>query len=231
MAFKRRRLSLVYLALMATVIGCATLIRFPDAEETVRFVPYNPRSDLKFSHDIHQDDCFACHPGLSEDVEEMEEVKDPSSLKIPAKDRCFECHARGEKCSFCHESRRVKVMPPNHGSGFMRNHRDEALAAAARCDWCHGQGAERCDGCHRRLMPLDHTPRWANTLHGRASVNDRKRCWVCHQSVSCARCHSQRPETHTASFVQGAHGTIARRKLRSCYVCHTYGSTCARCHN
>ena len=232
MSFACRRLSLVSAGLLLTALGCATILRFPDPSETVRYVPHNPRNDLKFDHEIHDGlDCVSCHSGLGEDVEAVEDVTDKTGLMSPAKQKCFECHSRGLECAFCHQDRRADVKPPTHTAGFVRDHGRAAEDPSARCDWCHGRGVESCQDCHLRMTPVNHGPRWANSQHGRHAVHDRKQCFVCHQSVSCARCHSQPPEYHTAAFVAGGHRTLAQRNRRACIVCHDFQRTCAKCHN
>lgn len=237
MSFKRLRFSLIALGVLATVIGCASLFRLVDPDEETRFLPYKAGSDLKFDHETHALDCEECHEGLPEDVEDPEEVEDYNDLMVTGKSKCFECHNRGEKCSYCHEQLSHDRKPSSHTVGFLRHHgkagRDRTKE---RCDWCHGVGgqgigAETCSSCHTRMMPLDHGGRWKNSMHGRQANHNRERCFECHQSVSCSRCHSQPPETHTTAFISGAHKTLASRKLRSCYVCHSYQETCAKCHN
>lgn len=237
MSFKRLRFSLIALGVLATVLGCASLLRFPDPDEEMRFLPYKAERDLKFDHETHALDCEECHEGLPEDVEHPDEVEDYTGLMVTSKDKCFECHNRGEKCSYCHEQLDINRKPADHTVGFMRHHGDAGKDRVKnRCDWCHGVGGqgigpETCWSCHTRRAPLDHGGRWKNSMHGREANHDRERCFVCHQSVSCSRCHSQPPETHTTAFISGAHKTLAQRKLRSCTVCHSYQETCARCHN
>ncbi len=230
MATLHWRLSLIFLGLLVALLGCAALIRLPGPEDAPRFIPYNPGSDVIFSHDTHEDDCTVCHPDLDPDIETLEEVKDRSRLKVPSKEACFECHNRGEDCSFCHKTLRSNVRPPSHTQGFKRHHDAKARSNTSRCDWCHGRGSTGCQDCHTRMEPASHGPRWKNSSHGRVAVHNRDRCFVCHRSDECARCHSQPPEYHNANFRQGGHRVLARRKLRSCRVCHDFQRTCSQCH-
>lgn len=224
------RLTLLFTGLLVALIGCAALIRLPGPEVVPRFIPHDPGRDVLFSHDIHEDDCTKCHPGLDPDIDDPEEVKDRSGLKVPSKAACFECHDRGMDCSFCHKTLRPNARPPGHTRGFRRHHGLQARSKTARCDWCHGRGSIGCQDCHTRMEPTSHGPRWKKSSHGRAATHDRDRCFVCHRSDSCARCHSQPPEYHTAMFRQGDHRILARRKLRACYVCHDKQRTCGQCH-
>lgn len=218
--------------LLLTAVGCTAFIDFSDPEEPHPFLPYDAASDVKFPHDMHSDDCASCHPGIDPDAVLVEDVKDKSALMRPTKESCFECHERGQSCTMCHEQMSPDVAPPSHTMGFRRRHEHDATQSHARCDWCHGEpGRDNgCQTCHNTMKPADHGGRWKNSGHGRAAVHDRDRCFVCHRSDQCARCHSQPPETHTELFRIGIHGPIARRKLRSCFACHSFERTCAQCH-
>lgn len=223
----------LFVVLLVAAIGCAGILDFGPADESDPFfVPHNPNSDVIFPHDRHGGECSDCHPGIDPEIVEVSEVKDPGTLLRPAKESCFECHERGQACADCHRRMRPTLRPANHTLGFDRMHGKAAYAPAARCRWCHGnQGADDgCQRCHSQAKPVDHGPRWKNSMHGRAATHNRDRCWVCHRSDQCARCHTQLPETHTEAFRQGYHATIASRKLRSCYVCHSFERTCAQCH-
>lgn len=236
-----RHVCVVFLALLAgglLVVGCAGILEREvdlvgeDAAPPAVFLAYNADSDVKFPHDVHSQDCASCHPGIDPEAVLVEDVKDPSTLMRPAKNSCFDCHERGADCATCHERMEPSLRPPSHDVAFLRRHEKPAAQSTARCDWCHGEpGTDNgCSQCHSTMKPIDHGGSWIDTGHGRSAVHDRDRCWVCHRSDQCSRCHSQPPPTHTELFRVGFHGELARRNLRSCFVCHQFERTCAPCH-
>jgi len=82
------------------------------------------------------------------------------------------------------------------------------------------------------MMPVSHTGRWKDDIHGKFAAIDRESCALCHTSDSCSQCHNQVPPSHAplALFAAGTHEFAARLDERSCFTCHTFQNTCAECH-
>lgn len=216
--------------------------------------------DLKFHHSTHEKDsagkpiaCQTCHEGV-------DQAKSRQDMKIPAMERCAQCHedssrspdrVRMDNCSVCHGNVDVANAPPNHmmtgGSRtagtrpadhtlhFRKHHAEQAAAKDSPCRRCHtelqGTREDMCFQCHQVMRPADHNLMWRND-HGRDAQTDGSRCAQCHAPEVCASCHSIPPRSHTplGVFRNGGHAELARFALSSCMTCHTYEDTCIKCH-
>ena len=113
-----------------------------------------------------------------------------------------------------------------------------ASMPGAPCFVCHLNVApaavrqQQCVGCHEVMMPVTHTARWKDDVHGKYAALDRKDCAVCHLTDFCSRCHNETPRSHLPlpQFKAGGHAKLAMMNLRSCFTCHTFENTCAECH-
>lgn len=171
-------------------------------------------------------DCLDCHTGLKKVVNDT----------VQSLDECRTCHIEAStalKPTF----EAVVEKPLSHSAYFRRNHGREAAADRGVCQSCHsvmaGGDGKDCDRCHEQMKPRDHSVRWREEPHGRASIREPGRCATCHLQDRCADCHSIAPRGHfpRAAFVAGGHGRQARQSLRRCQTCHLPSVDCARCHD
>ncbi|MGA8143228.1 MAG: cytochrome c3 family protein [Candidatus Acidiferrales bacterium] len=242
--------------------GCHRVeeIENPDAatvhRELASFVVSGKYDHIKFSHAQHFKsreayhlDCTTCHYGIAASTS-------LSNLSLPKMADCVNCHDisksvatnyRMNNCAVCHideksglipaiHSRIVK--PESHTEAFRLHHGDEASKAGAPCFVCHmnvapsAVGQQECEGCHEVMMPVSHTARWKDDVHGKYAAMDRRKCAVCHVTDYCSRCHNQTPASHLplALFKAGGHAQQAMLNERSCFTCHTFADTCEECH-
>lgn len=215
--------------------------------------------DLRFAHATHEKDrggaaiaCGTCHEGV-------EDSATREDMKIPAMERCAQCHEDSQKtpntvrmdnCSVCHGAETLGDAPPNHMTGggskggarptdhtlhFRKNHGEQAASKDSSCRRCHTelQGAreDMCFQCHTVMKPRDHSLMW-RADHGREAQTDAQRCAQCHAPETCTACHSIAPRSHTplGEFRQGGHAELARFGLSSCMTCHSFEDTCVKCH-
>ncbi len=180
--------------------------------------------ELHFSHKAHaSEDCSKCHGNIAE------------SAGIPAPhlsmDECMSCHAeRGASrdCSVCHQTISRKWEPPTHELGWEQVHgkifRAKDPALVNRCSLCHDEETS-CRACHALKKPRDHTTFWRIGGHGVAVSIDRSRCFACHRTDFCERCHQNtQPLTHTAGW-----GSPMNRHCTACHYPLTE-SGCITCH-
>lgn len=214
--------------------------------------------DITFSHvahfktkDLFPANCTTCH----NDVVHSTSFTD---LDLPRMNDCVRCHESSQRistqlrmsnCSACHapnvesvfarvsHSRNVKT--DFHNESFRKNHAAEAGAPNANCFACHqnvrvsNSRTDQCSGCHAVMVPISHTLRWKDDIHGEYAAEDRSTCATCHATDYCSRCHNELPRSHQplAIFRGGTHAQLARLDERSCMTCHTYQDTCAECHS
>ena len=212
--------------------------------------------NLKFSHLPHFQvkeknnlDCTSCHYTVPQS-------NSLADLSLPKMIDCVACHDTSRniaaefkmsRCGTCHidqragiapESHTRNVRPAYHDGNFRRNHEAEASAANAKCFVCH-QGVtpslaakDQCTSCHNAMMPVSHTARWKDDLHGKFASIDRQSCATCHTADSCSSCHNIQPRSHAplALFMAGTHARQAMLDERACFTCHTFQNTCSRCH-
>jgi hypothetical protein len=214
-------------------------------------------NQIKFSHSVHFKsrqgyhlDCTTCHY----DVAGSTSLAD---LALPKMADCVECHDvskaiasqyRMANCQVCHTDARsgplpaihsIIVKPVSHTGAFRTQHADEASKPGAACFVCHmnvtptAAGKLECAECHQVMMPVSHTARWKDDVHGKYAALDRSTCAMCHMTDFCSRCHNQLPRSHLplAQFKAGGHATTAMLDERSCFTCHTFVDTCAECHS
>jgi len=165
--------------------------------------------------------------------------------------------AKPEECADCHRGSNV---PPNHGAGFLKEHRLLATKAAANCASCHAQAF--CVDCHKggasapdarqslsrrgEPMPTTHGPGFVGT-HALKAAGDPRACYRCHDSGRyCQDCHqrsltSMNIRRHAPTYLSpgvpdpawvSTHRAEARRSLQSCQGCHPQKSSCSSfaCH-
>jgi hypothetical protein len=108
--------------------------------------------------------------------------------------------AKPEDCRDCHLGSNVA---PNHGAGFLRDHRLLAQKTPNNCADCHEQSF--CLDCHNG---------------GNLSQDPRS---------SLSRRGESMPRTHAADFIS-THPILAREEPRSCYRCHDSAKFCTDCH-
>jgi hypothetical protein len=214
--------------------------------------------DIRFSHIDHfrrknefNIACTTCHYSIPESAGIQE-------LSLPMMIDCVQCHdaARAVQASFrmsncqaCHidnvavnsavpASHNRNIKPETHTELFRRQHADQAAAFGAKCFVCHQNvhasmtPRPQCDNCHEAMMPMNHTARWKDDLHGKYAALDRTQCAVCHTASYCSDCHNELPRSHNplATFKAGGHALPAKLDLRSCFTCHTFSNTCSECH-
>ena len=232
--------------------GAATVHR-----ELASFVVSGKYQQIRFSHADHfrekgsyHFDCTTCHY-------EVASSTSLSSLSLPKMVDCVNCHSvskrieadyRMSNCQVCHvdvpsgavpEFHSGIVKPPSHTESFRLHHADDASKPGAPCFVCHinveptAIGQQQCASCHRVMMPVSHTARWKDDVHGKYAALDRTTCSVCHVVDFCNRCHNQTPRSHLplAQFKAGGHAQLAMLNERSCFTCHTFSNTCGECHS
>jgi len=211
---------------------------------------------IKFSHAVHFKDrqgyhldCTTCHYGITSSTS-------LSDATLPKMVDCVNCHDlskslaanfRMSNCKVCHndeqsgpmpEIHSAIVKPASHTEGFRMHHAEDASKPGAACFVCHmnvapsAVGQQQCLGCHEVMMPVSHTARWKDDVHGKYAALDRTTCSTCHVTEFCSRCHNQTPASHMplAQFKAGGHAQLAMLNERSCFTCHTYADTCGECH-
>jgi hypothetical protein len=237
-------------------------IENPGFTEARRFAGQRQMADgkyvnISFSHVAHfkvkdQFDlkCTTCHY-------EIPKSTSIQNLSLPKMLDCVQCHDaaraiqaefRMSNCKTCHSdnvssqavpmSHTRNVKPDFHTEAFRSEHADQAAAADAKCFVCHQNvkpsltSKVQCDGCHQVMMPVNHTSRWKETLHGKVAALDRTTCSTCHTAAYCSDCHNELPRSHEPLqlFKAGAHAMPAQLDTRSCLTCHTFQNTCAECH-
>jgi len=212
--------------------------------------------DVEFSHashfkfrDEYKLNCTTCHSGIVRST-------NLASLDLPNMVDCVGCHQtskalpatyRMSNCHSCHtdglsgplpDNHRLDVKPAFHTETFRKHHSTEASAPDAKCFVCHtnvspqASAAQQCESCHQVMLPVSHTARWRDDIHGKYASIDRESCATCHQTDFCSRCHNELPRTHIplGQFINGGHAKLAMINKRSCFACHTYQNTCAECH-
>ena len=158
-----------------------------------------------------------------------------ANLDLPKMVDCVNCHDisktlganfRMSNCEVCHvddnpaampELHSSIVKPPSHTEAFRLHHGDEASQPGAPCFVCHmnvapsAVGQQECIGCHEVMMPVSHTARWKDDVHGKYAALDRTTCTVCHVTDYCSRCHNETPRSHMplAQFKAGGHAQLA----------------------
>lgn len=228
----------------------------PVRRELASYVISGRYDQIKFSHAQHFKDreayhldCTTCHYGISASAS-------LSTLNLPKMDDCVSCHQlsksiaadyRMSQCHTCHvdvqsgtmsEVHSGIVKPASHTEGFRLHHADAASQPGAPCFVCHMNVApsavarETCVGCHQVMLPVSHTARWKDDVHGKYAALDRTSCSVCHVTDFCSRCHNETPRSHfpLAQFKAGGHAQLAMLNERSCFTCHTFANTCGECH-
>jgi hypothetical protein len=224
--------------------------------ELASYVVSGKYDQIKFSHAQHFKDreayhldCTTCHYSLAASTS-------LTNLTLPKMADCVSCHDlsksvasgyRMSNCAGCHldaQSGRVPeihssiVKPTSHTEGFRLRHGEEASKPGAPCFVCHmnvapsAVGKQECVGCHQVMMPVSHTARWKDDVHGKYAALDRMSCSVCHVTDYCSRCHNETPRSHfpLAQFKAGGHAQLAMLDERSCFTCHTFADTCQECH-
>ncbi|MGH9512375.1 MAG: cytochrome c3 family protein [Terriglobales bacterium] len=216
---------------------------------------------IKFSHgahfkyrDVYHFDCTTCHYAIVASTS-------LASLALPKMVDCVNCHDQSHEmaksfisprpmanCGGCHldgQSGALRevysdvVKPPSHTEGFRFHHEAAASMPGAPCFVCHSQvepsavGQHQCMSCHQAMLPVSHTARWRDDLHGKYAALDRNTCSECHVTDFCSRCHNETPRSHfpLAQFKAGAHAQLAMLNERSCFTCHTFADTCSECHS
>ncbi|MFZ0522190.1 MAG: cytochrome c3 family protein [Candidatus Acidiferrales bacterium] len=221
------------------------------------FVISGKYPQIQFSHaehfknrDAYHLDCTTCHYGIAESTH-------LANLDLPKMADCVNCHDisktlgtnfRMSNCQVCHvdvksgpmpEIHSTIVKPPSHTEAFRLHHGDQASQPGAPCFVCHmnvapsAVGQQECIGCHEVMMPVSHTARWKDDVHGKFAALDRTNCSVCHVTDFCTRCHNETPRSHMplAQFKAGGHAQLAMLNERSCFTCHTFADTCGECHS
>jgi hypothetical protein len=224
---------------------------------TVPAVVANRYQNIKFNHAVHfkvrdqlQVSCNSCHEGIN--------TSDSlSTMALPKMVDCVECHETSKSlpvqyqmtnCHLCHVdpqsgpvpiSHTRYIKPEFHNESFRQHHTIEASAPGAKCFVCHtnvspqAAATQQCISCHQVMLPVSHTARWRDDVHGKYAAIDRESCALCHQTDYCSRCHNELPRSHVPlpPFVNGGHAQTALVNDRACYTCHTYQNTCAECHS
>jgi hypothetical protein len=187
--------------------------------------PEPVRSDLIFSHALHQEqgaECETCHEGVAES-------KDLRRRHSPTKATCAECHEVKDKqeCGKCHPD-------PKRASKLTR------APSSSRMNFSHASHAKRakdCKVCHATAVV-------ATSLAEVPRPKMRGDCFSCHNHLkeyrraSCKRCHqslNRFPIKYVSSFNhQGnflkEHSRWARASADLCATCHDQGY-CADCHS
>lgn len=170
-----------------------------------------------------------------------EDHKAYRDLKLP---ECAECHVGSG-------------IAPNHGGGWLKEHRILAAGPNRNCFDCHDQGW--CQDCHkgggisanpsdsqwkRDIKPESHRSDWVSIHPIQASSNPQQ-CTRCHEPQFCANCHGRMNVTSltirdhaksggTQAYIAAfpdQHAAEARRNLASCQACHPDGNVCLTCHS
>jgi hypothetical protein len=225
--------------------------------ELASYVVSGKYDRIKFSHAQHFKyresyhlDCTTCHYAVAASTS-------LNDLQLPKMGDCVNCHDvsksvaadyRMSKCQVCHvdmpsgaarEIHSLLVKPASHTEGFRLHHGDEASKPGAPCFVCHTSvepsavGRQQCADCHHVMMPVSHSARWKDDIHGKYAALDRSTCATCHVTDFCSRCHNETPRSHLplAQFKNGGHAQLAVLNERSCFTCHTFADTCSECHS
>jgi predicted CXXCH cytochrome family protein len=231
--------------------GAATIHR-----ELAAYVASGKYDQIKFSHARHFKDrqgyhldCTTCHYGITSSTS-------LSDLTLPKMADCVNCHDlaktiaseyRLANCQTCHldvksgpvpDFHSSIVKPASHTEGFRLHHGEDASKPGAPCFVCHlnvapsAVGQQECVDCHQVMVPVSHTARWKDDVHGKYASLDRTKCSICHVTDYCSRCHNQTPRSHfpLAQFKAGGHAQLAMLNERACFTCHTFSNTCMKCH-
>ena len=159
-----------------------------------------------------------------------------------------------EECAECHIGEGV---PPNHGGGWLKEHRISAASPSRNCLECHGMSW--CQDCHkgggiqaslsrsqwkRDIEPESHRSDWIS-IHPIQAQSNPQRCQRCHEAKFCSDCHgrlnvssltirghaqSGSTQAYITAFPD-QHAAEARRNLASCQSCHPEGNVCLTCHS
>jgi Cytochrome c7 and related cytochrome c len=225
--------------------------------ELAAYIVSGKYAQIKFSHAEHFKDrqgyhldCTTCHYGVVGS-------KSLADLSLPKMADCVSCHDvsksiaaeyRMSNCQVCHTDERSGpvpavlsrvVKPTSHTENFRIHHEEEAVKPGAPCFVCHttvspsAVGKQECVSCHEVMMPVSHTARWKDDVHGKYAALDRSKCSICHVTDFCNRCHNETPRSHMplAEFKAGGHAQLAMLNERSCFTCHTFANTCSECHS
>ena len=163
-------------------------------------VSLEKRSNVKVVRLVDVGVCKKCHsefPGL-----QANSPMKPTDFKAD----CTTCHSgkhapRHEalylshviapsECAGCHGGRVLPWTPAHELDTWVQAHGDEALRVGVpSCMKCHEYGLAFCNECHKQKPP-SHLPRgeWL-TKHPALARADTRRCFTCHTTASCKKCH------------------------------------------
>lgn len=229
---------------------------YPGHQELASYITSGRYEHIQFSHADHFKDRVSFHLDCTTCHYEVASSTNLASLSLPKMADCVNCHDvskniapsyRMANCQSCHLTAPSEpgtailtsiVKPASHTEGFRLHHAEQAAEAGAPCFICHmnlepsATGKQQCMNCHQVMMPVSHTGRWKDDVHGKYAALDRTTCSTCHMTDFCNRCHNQTPRTHfpLAQFKNGGHAQLAMLNERACFTCHTFANTCGECH-
>ncbi len=96
---------------------------------------------------------------------------------------------------------------------------------ADTCYKCHDFGLKFCGQCHNKKPP-SHFPadKW-RTIHPEAARSDTRRCYSCHATSFCKKCHLN----HEPGWIDRHAAFVHDKGKTSCLECHS-ASSCSFCH-
>jgi hypothetical protein len=111
-----------------------------------------------------------------------------------------------------------------------------------QCFDCHGSSqyptaSRQCEACHPdyyQLLPVSHEPEtWKQPDHGKAALENREQCSMCHLADYCTQCHLV-DMPHPDDWLVGAAGHQVRSEEDAaiCAQCHeATPNSCSTCHH
>lgn len=179
-------------------------------------------------------DCHSAFPGL-----EPNSTMKPADFEVD----CTTCHSgraafrhqrpylshviAPRECKGCHGGRVLPWSPEHEREDWIQLHGTTALAVGRKnCFKCHEYGLQFCDECHTERPP-SHMPRnqWIAT-HAEEARSETSRCFACHQSRACKKCHVN----HEDGWLQRHVSFVQTDGEKRCWECHS-DTFCSYCHS
>ncbi|MBE0476425.1 MAG: hypothetical protein IBX62_04915 [Coriobacteriia bacterium] len=173
---------------------------FPGLEENSPMVP----EDFEV-------DCTTCHSGRSAFRHQRHYL---SHIIAP------------RECKGCHGGRVLPWSPEHEREDWLAEHGPKALEVGRdNCFKCHEFGLSFCDQCHSDRPP-SHTPKaqWLAT-HSEHARDDTRRCFACHESNFCRKCHVN----HEEGWLDRHPVVVNDKGPERCWECHS-DTFCSYCH-
>lgn len=143
--------------------------------------------------------------------------------------------AQGIRCAACHQEfphkpgRIIHVSVETCFTCHGTVHGPQGTLAPASCDTCHTAGIAPVTVDHKQEAWVSFEGEGL-ALHGRAAIERRLYCKMCHEQSFCDSCHKVEIP-HPEGWLQTGHQTEAPKERDACVMCHDDRQFCNSCHH